>query len=79
MKIFTVKTPFAGNANKKKHSLENPPRAGGASKVSSIHLHLTLEYMRWRFVDPPIRSYQSYGVDVKGITAGYVVARTVED
>jgi hypothetical protein len=50
--------------------------AGGASH---IHFHRTLEYLRWRFVDPPLGSYQIYGVDVEGIAVGYVVAKTAED
>jgi hypothetical protein len=46
---------------------------------SPIHFHRTLEYMKWRFVDSPLRSYQIYGVDVDGIAVGYVVASTAED
>lgn len=50
-----------------------------SSVGSPIHFHRTLEYMKWRFLDSPLRNYQIYGVDVDGIAVGYVVASTAED
>jgi GNAT superfamily N-acetyltransferase len=46
---------------------------------SPIHFHRTLEYLKWRFVDSPLRNYHIYGVEVDGIAVGYVVASSAED
>jgi hypothetical protein len=43
-----------------------------------IHIHRTLEYLEWRFVDSPLRDHEMYEYSV-GDTSGYIIISTVRD
>ena len=48
------------------------------SRGQVIHLHRTLDYLEWRFVDSPLRDYEFYEYNV-GDSSGYVICSTIED
>ena len=43
-----------------------------------IHLHRTLEYLEWRFVESPLRDYEICEYSL-GDTRGYIIFSTIED
>jgi hypothetical protein len=48
------------------------------SRDQVIHIHRTLEYFEWRFVESPLRDHEMYEYSV-GDTSGYIIISTVRD
>jgi hypothetical protein len=48
------------------------------SRGQVIHIHRTLEYLEWRFVDSPLRDHEMYEYS-GGNTRGYIIISTVRD
>jgi hypothetical protein len=48
------------------------------SRDQVIHIHRTLEYLEWRFVESPLRDHEMYEYSV-GDTSGYIIISTVRD
>lgn len=48
------------------------------SRGQVIHIHRTLEYLKWRFVDSPLRDHEIYEYSV-GDASGYIIISTVRD
>ncbi len=48
------------------------------SRGQVIHIHRTLDYLEWRFVESPLRDYEMYEYRV-GDTSGYIIFSTIRD
>ena len=48
------------------------------SRGQILHLHRTLDYLEWRFIESPLRDYEMYEYRV-GDTSGYIIISTVRD
>lgn len=48
------------------------------SREQILHIHRTLDYLEWRFVESPLRDYEMYEYRV-GDTSGYIIISTVKD
>lgn len=48
------------------------------SRDQVIHIHRTLDYLEWRFIESPLRDYEMYEYRVRD-TSGYIIFSTIRD